>query len=110
MTGSALTEAVYYILLSLAQPLHGYGIMQNVEQLSGGRVKLAAGTLYGAINTLLMKGWITALPGEKDSRKKEYQITEAGREALCAELVRLTELIENGIQILGNVVNLKQKP
>ena len=57
-----------------------------------------------------MKGWITALPGEKDSRKKEYQITEAGREALCAELVRLTELIENGIQILGNVVNLKQKP
>ena len=62
MTSSALTEAVYYILLSLVQPLHGYGIMQNVEQLSGGRVKLAAGTLYGAINTLLMKGWLTALP------------------------------------------------
>ena len=65
-----LTEAVYYILLSLYKPLHGYGIMQNVEQLSGGRVKLAAGTLYGAINTLLEKHWIEALPGEKDSRKK----------------------------------------
>ena len=49
----ALTEAVYYILLSLLHPLHGYGIMQNAEQLSGGRVRLAAGTLYGALNTLL---------------------------------------------------------
>lgn len=101
MSNSALTEAVYYILLSLMQPLHGYGIMQNVEQLSKGRVRLAAGTLYGAINTLLEKGWITALPGEKDSRKKEYHITALGREMLCCELLRLTELIENGISILG---------
>ena len=101
MSKSALTEAVYYILLSLTQPLHGYGIMQNVEQLSKGRVRLAAGTLYGAINTLLEKGWITALPGERDSRKKEYQITALGREMLGFELLRLTELIENGICILG---------
>ena len=55
MANQALTEAVYYILLSLTDPLHGYGIMQNVEKLSGGRVRLAAGTLYGAINTLLEK-------------------------------------------------------
>lgn len=103
MTNSALTEAVYYILLSLMQPMHGYGIMQNVEQLSGGRVKLAAGTLYGAINTLLERGWITALPGERDSRKKEYCITPPGREALCAELLRLEELLENGIRIMGKV-------
>ncbi|MDE6233212.1 MAG: PadR family transcriptional regulator, partial [Lachnospiraceae bacterium] len=47
MANPALTEAVYYILLSLIQPLHGYGIMQNVEKLSKGRVRLAAGTLYG---------------------------------------------------------------
>ena len=58
----ALTEAVFYILLSLQKPLHGYGIIQNVEQLSGGRVKLAAGTLYGALNSLVDKGWIDALP------------------------------------------------
>ncbi len=100
MSGTALTEAVYYILLSLIKPMHGYGIMQNVEQLSNGRVKLAAGTLYGAINTLLEKGWITAIPGEKDSRKKEYQITEAGRQALEGEILRLRELIENGNRIL----------
>ena len=46
--GAALTEAVYYILLSLLSPLHGYGIMQKVESMSGGRLRLAAGTLYGA--------------------------------------------------------------
>ncbi len=103
MANVALTEAVYYILLSLIKPMHGYGIMQNVEQLSGGRVKLAAGTLYGAINTLLERGWVLALPGEKDSRKKEYQITPQGTQILEAELLRLRELIENGQRILeGN--------
>ena len=56
MTNPPLTEAVYYILLSLTEPLHGYGIMQKAEQLSSGRVRLAAGTLYGALNTLLEKG------------------------------------------------------
>lgn len=101
MANFALTEAVYYILLSLMQPMHGYGIMQNVEALSGGRVRLAAGTLYGAINTLLEKGWITALPGIKDSRKKEYQITDTGKEALEAEIIRLQELLRNGRQIMG---------
>ena len=70
MGNSALTEAVYYILLSLVEPMHGYGIMQNVEQLSGGRVKLAAGTLYGAINTLLEKGWIVALPENNILKEK----------------------------------------
>ena len=100
MSNAALTEAVYYILLSLVEPLHGYGIMQNVEQLSKGRVRLAAGTLYGAISTLLEKGWIIAIPGEKDSRKKEYQITERGKQMLQSELLRLRELIENGSRIL----------
>ena len=99
MESIALTEAVYYILLSLDQPMHGYGIMQNTEQLSGGRVRLAAGTLYGALNTLLDKGWIKALPGEKNSRKKEYQITDAGREAVLREMERLAELLRNGQQL-----------
>ena len=101
MPNPALTEGVYYILLSLLEPLHGYGIIQNVEQLSGGRVRLAAGTLYGAINTLLEKGWITALAGEADSRKKEYVITDLGREMLQKELQRLSELLENGKRLLG---------
>ena len=101
MANLPLTEAVYYILLSLVEPMHGYGIMQNVETLSGGRVRLAAGTLYGAINTLLERGWITALPGARDSRKKEYQITDLGKEAVAAEITRLQELLKNGSQIMG---------
>jgi len=101
MPNPPLTEAVYYILLSLLEPLHGYGIIQNVEKLSGGRVRLAAGTLYGAINTLLEKGWIIALEGEADSRKKEYVITELGREMLQREVRRLWELLENGKRLLG---------
>ena len=99
-TTPALTEAVYYILLSLMEPLHGYGIMQNVEQLSGGRLRLAAGTLYGAISSMQEKGWITALDGAADSRKKEYVITETGREVLRAEYARLKELVENGRAVL----------
>lgn len=94
MENIALTEAVYYILLSLGQPLHGYGIMQNAEQLSGGRVRLAAGTLYGALNTLLDRGWIKAM--EENGRKKEYEITEAGKDAVRREIIRLRELVENG--------------
>ena len=96
----ALTEAVYYILLSLMQPLHGYGIMQNVERLSCGRLRLAAGTLYGAISSMLEKGWISAIAGESDSRKKEYVITEAGKAILRAEYERLKELVDNGRAVL----------
>ena len=92
---NALTEGVYYILLSLVQPLHGYGIMQKVEEMSNGRVRLAAGTLYGAINTLLERQWISALPEEKDSRKKQYQITQTGKNILIQEINRLKELIAN---------------
>ena len=96
----ALTEAVYYILLSLYTPLHGYGIMQKVEGLSGGRVRLAAGTLYGALNTMLEKRWIRALPEISGDRKKEYEITERGREVAGAELARLQELARNGEDII----------
>ncbi|MBR3143428.1 MAG: helix-turn-helix transcriptional regulator [Clostridiales bacterium] len=97
----ALTEAVFYILLSLQKPLHGYGIIQNVGELSHGRVKLAAGTLYGALNSLVEKGWIDALPENPESRKKEYVITESGRTILKEELARLSELVDNGKRILG---------
>lgn len=96
-----LTEAVYYILLSLYKPLHGYGIMQNVFDLSSGRVNLAAGTLYGAINTLLQRGYIKALSNKMNLRKKEYVITEAGKEIIINEIDRLRELIRNGEKIIG---------
>jgi DNA-binding PadR family transcriptional regulator len=100
----ALTEAVLYILLSLYTPLHGYGIMQKVDELSHGRVNLGAGTLYGAINTLVDKGWIIPLAGEVDSRRKEYAITDAGKETVAIELIRLQELLDNGRMVTGGTV------
>ena len=95
-----LTEAIYYILLSLMQPMHGYGIIQNVKEMSGGRLVLAAGTLYGAITNLLTKGWIEAADEEENSRKKEYVITARGKTALKSELARLEELTENGRKVM----------
>ena len=94
----ALTETTYYILLSLYRPLHGYGIMQRAAELSGGRVRLAAGTLYGALNALVDKGWISLLPGE--GRKKEYRLTPKGLEILKNELERLRELVASGDMVL----------
>ena len=96
----ALTESTYYILLSLYHPQHGYGIMQQTEQLSGGRVRLAAGTLYGALNSLCEKGWIRPLSAEQGSRKKEYQLTAEGLHVLKQELARLQQLVANGESIL----------
>lgn len=95
-----LTESTYYILLSLYTPRHGYGIMQETERLSGGRVRLAAGTLYGALNALCEKGWIRPLPAAGESRRKEYQLTERGLAVLQGELERLRQLVENGEKIL----------
>lgn len=91
-----LTEAVYYILLALRKPNHGYGIIQEVEQLTSGRVVLGAGTLYGAIQTLLKRKWIAIYRIDTESRKKkEYIITDLGKEVFEAERQRLEELLRN---------------
>ena len=91
-----MTETGFYILLCLQKPNHGYGITQEVEQLTNGRVVLGAGTLYGAIQTLVKKGWITIYSEDLDSRrKKEYIITSTGKAVFAEETKRLTELLEN---------------
>ena len=96
----ALTESTYYILLSLYTPQHGYGIMQQTEKLSGGRVRLAAGTLYGALNSLCEKGWIVPLPAVEEGRKKEYKLTPQGLIVLRNELRLLRQLVANGESII----------
>lgn len=95
-----LTETIFYVLLALGAPLHGYGIMQQVNELTAGRVTLGAGTLYGALTNLTEKGWIRPLQGAADERKKEYVITDAGREAFAGELERLEELLRNGRRVV----------
>ena len=97
-----LTEAVFYTLLALYSPLHGYGIMQQTEEMSQGRLKLSAGTLYGVLSKILDKKWIKELPVEEGSRKKEYLITALGREVAQNELQRLEELVNNGCKIINN--------
>ena len=94
-----LTEGVYYILLALFEPRHGYGIMQQVEEWSNGRVKLGAGTTYGALKNLQEKKYIETLAGE--GRKKEYVITEIGKEVVETEVQRLQALYDNGQIILS---------
>lgn len=97
-SNTALTEAIFYILLALQEPLHGYGIMQKTSSFSKGRLVLSAGTLYGAISNLLVKGWIASAgeSAETDGRRKLYVITDAGKSVLIAELDRLEELVNNG--------------
>lgn len=97
-TNTALTESIYYILLAMQEPIHGYGIMQKTSAMSNGRLILSAGTLYGAISNLLTKEWISPRgeSSETEGRRKLYQITDKGQAVLIAELERLEELVENG--------------
>src|SRR5215471_17950867 len=85
-----LTEAVLLILLSLAdQPQHGYSILKDVEEMSGGRVVLSTGTLYGALRRLLGDGWIERFKEEDASRDRHaYRLTPDGRTFLQVEVAR----------------------
>jgi DNA-binding PadR family transcriptional regulator len=89
-----LSEPTFLILLSLAaQPKHGYAIMQDVAQLSGGRVNLSTGTLYTALKRLLDDGWIEPTDAEAGPRgRRAYRLTAIGRTALHAETERLNAL------------------
>ena len=87
-----LSEINFYILLALHEPAHGYRIMQLVEELSGGDVRIAAGTLYGALENLLKQRLIQPLASE-DSRRKVYGLTPAGVETLKMDLERLEHML-----------------
>ncbi len=94
MDSLPLTEPVLLVLLSLAeQPRHGYSILKDVEQMSGGRVRLSTGTLYGALQRLLAQGWIERLEDEDAPRdRRSYQLTARGRRNLQAEVDRMKQL------------------
>lgn len=103
---SPLTETTFYILISLINPLHGYGIMQKVQKLSKGRIRLAPGTLYGALTNLVQTGLIVPEEyGSSNPRRKIYRITETGKKLADYEIKRLQEMIINGKMLLeGKVV------
>ena len=89
-----MTEAMYYILLSLLKPGHGYGMMQRIRELSGGRLEMGPGTLYGVLSRMNREGWIV-LTGE-EGRRKTYAITEDGKAALLSEYQRLKSMVSDG--------------
>jgi len=92
-----LSEAVFFILLSLAPgPRHGYAIMKDVETLSDSRVSLSTGTLYGALKRLLDSGWISRIEETENGSgrgRKSYILTQLGRGILEAETVRMQNLV-----------------
>ena len=88
-----LTETTFFILTALLEPGHGYYIMQKVEDLSGGTVRIAAGTMYGAIENLKKQKLIESAPSE-DDRRKVYVITELGKELLHLEALRIRRLVK----------------
>lgn len=99
-----LTETVYYILLALTEPTHGYIIMQRVEELSNGQVRLAAGTLYGAIENLLKKEFITSIPST-DARRKIYVISDKGKQILYSDYQRMKHMLSATNNIFEKEMN-----
>ena len=104
-----LTPAVFHILLALADgEKHGYGIMQEVEAITQGGIKMGPGTLYGSIKRMLASGLITAAdehpdPTLDDERRRYYRLTPFGEDVLAAEARRLMNLVgvARSKQVLG---------
>lgn len=103
-----LTESYFYILLCLyGGDNHGYGIMQMTEQLSGGRVRIGSGTMYGATGNMLKKGWIVERPEIGGERRRMYRLTDEGRRVFLEEYRRVSELSESAKKIIEEADNAK---
>lgn len=96
--GGPMTEAMYYILLALLRPNHGYQLMQSVNEVSNGRLEMGPGTLYGILSRMEEKELIVLI--EQEGKKKTYKLTEVGRDALKEEFNRLNAMVEDTVRLL----------
>ena len=96
-----MTEAMYYVLLALMNPNHGYQLMSAISQVSKGRIQMGPGTLYGVLTRLQKDGLLVIV--QDDGRRKVYAITETGKAALQEEYKRLTAMVQDGIALKGGV-------
>jgi DNA-binding PadR family transcriptional regulator len=96
-----LTEATYYIMLALIEPLHGYAVMQKVEQISQGIVKIGPGTLYGVFSTLEEAGLIIKV--KEEDRRKTYTLTPKGKKVLLSQIKRLEIMSRNGLAVMNRL-------
>ena len=85
-----MTETAFYILYCLQKPNHGYGIVQLVEKLTDGAIRLAPGTMYGSLSKMEKDGVIRFV--KEEDKRKLYEITALGREVLDIELNRIKRL------------------
>lgn len=85
-----MTETAFYILFCLQKPNHGYGVVQLVEKLSGGEIRLAPGTMYGSLSKMEKDGVIRFV--REEEKRKIYEITDLGREILKLEIDRISRL------------------
>ena len=85
-----MTETAFYILLCLREPNHGYGIVQKVEKLTEGAIRLTPGTMYGSLSKMEKDGVIRFV--REEDKRKIYQITELGSEILEIEFERIERL------------------
>lgn len=97
--GGPMTEAMYYVLLALMRPNHGYQLMQAITDVSRGRLKMGPGTLYGVLTRMQKDGLITLT--HNDGRRKTYEITATGEQALRAEYERLQAVIDDSKLLEG---------
>ena len=88
-----MTETGFYILLCLQKPNHGYGIVQLVDQMTEGEIKLAPGTMYGSLSKMEKDGLIRFV--REEDKRKIYEITDLGMEVLQLELKRIKRLYRN---------------
>jgi len=94
-----MTETAFYILLSLTEPRHGYGIVKHVDEMTNSRIKLGSGTVYGTLAKMQKDGLITVFADE--DRKTVYEICESGKQVMVAEMERLKELYSNALKYKG---------
>ena len=94
-----LSEATFYVMLALDEPLHGYAVMQKVETISEGNVVIGPGTLYGAFTTLEKQGLIEKV--SEEDRRKTYGLTTKGRQVLAEHVRRLAIMVRNGQSALN---------
>lgn len=88
-----LSEASFYMMAALAEPSHGYAIMQKVDGMSGGSVTIGPGTMYGAFNTLEKQKLIVKVAEEE--RRKIYALTDLGRQVLAEQVRRLEIMVQS---------------
>ena len=93
-----LTESTYYIMLTLVEPLHGYAVMQKVEEISKGTVKVGPGTLYGVFTSLEKEGLIVKV--KEEDRRKSYVLTPKGKKVLMNQIKRLEIITQNGLFVI----------